>query len=82
MYRMSSLVQLVLDYCKGDYLKCEKELEKLRCKAIALETDSESEDSDYEPDPYYEDVDSEYEDEVEEERITIVKYKSGHTRIL
>jgi len=82
MYRMSSLVQLVLDYCKGDYLKCEKELEKLRCKAIALETDSESDDSDYEPDPDYEDVDSEYEDEVEEERITIVKYKSGHTRIL
>jgi hypothetical protein len=82
MYRMSSLVQLVLDYCKGDYLKCEKELEKLRCKAIALETDSESEDSDYEPDSDYEDVDSEYEDEVEEERITIIKYKSGHTRIL
>ena len=80
---MSSLVQLVLDYCKGDYLKCEKELEKLRCKAIALETDSCSEDSDYEPDSDEEDlVDSDYDDEIEEERITIVKYKSGHMRIL
>ena len=80
---MSSLGQLVLDYCKGDYLKCEKELEKLRCKAIALETDSESSDSDYEPDEDYEDAeDSDYDDEVEEERITVIRYKSGHTRIL
>ena len=47
---MSSVLQLVLDYCKGDYLKCEKEMERLRCKALALETDSCSSDSDYEPD--------------------------------
>ena len=79
---MSSVLQLVLDYCKGDYLKCEKELEKLRCRALELETDSNSDDSDYEPDEDYEDVESDYEDETEEERITIIRYKSGHTRIL
>ena len=80
---MSSVLQLVLDYCKGDYLKCEKEMERLRCKALELETDSNSDDSDYEPeDSDYEEVDSDYEEETEEERITIIRYKSGHTRIL
>ena len=82
MYIMSSVLQLVLDYCKGDYLKCEKEMERLRCKALALETDSESDDSDYEPDSDYEDVDSDYEDEIEEERITVIRYTSGHCKIL
>tara|TARA_R100000935_G_C2816398_1_gene157540 strand:+ start:194 stop:379 length:186 start_codon:yes stop_codon:yes gene_type:complete len=61
-------------------MKMEKELDKLRCKALELETDSQSSDSDYEPDEP--DEESDYEDEIEEERITIVKYKSGHTRIL
>jgi len=82
MYIMSSVLQLVLDYCKGDYLKCEKEMERLRCKALALQTDSESDDLDYEPDSDYEDVDSDYEDEIEEERITVIRYTSGHCKIL
>ena len=82
MYIMSSVLQLVLDYCRGDYLKCEKEMEKLRCKALALQTDSESDDSDYEPDEDYEDIESDYEDEVEEERITVIRYKSGHCKII
>ena len=80
---MSTVLQLVLDYCKGDYLKCEKEMPRLRCKALELETDSDSSDSDYEPDEDYEDAeDSDYDDEIEEERITIIKYKSGHCKII
>ena len=81
---MSSIVQLVLDYCRGDYMKMEKELDKLRSKALELETDSQSDDSDYEPEdiPPDSDDESDYEDEIEEERITVIRYKSGHTRIL
>ena len=82
---MSSLVQLVLNYCKGDYIKMEKELHKLKCHAISLETDSDSSDSDFEPDEDEEDLvdseDSEYDDEVEDERITVIRYKSGHCKI-
>lgn len=78
---MSSVLNLVLSYCKDDYLKAEKEMDKLRNKALALETDSDEEDPDYVPDPA-EESDEEYvDDEVVEERITIIRHKSGHYRL-
>ena len=77
---MSSVLNLVLSYCKNDYLKAEKEMDKLRNKALELETDSESEDSDYVPET--EESDDDYEDdEVVEEHITIIRHKSGHYRL-
>jgi len=33
---MSSVLSLVLSYCQNDYLKAEKEMDKLRNKALAL----------------------------------------------
>jgi len=78
---MSSVLSLVLSYCKNDYIEAEKEMDKLRNKALALETDSESEDSDYVPDPS-EESDEEYvDDEVVEEHVTIIRGKSGHYRL-
>ena len=80
MLYMSSVLNLVLSYCKNDYLKAEKEMDKLRNKALALETDSESEDSDYVPET--EESDDEYiDDEVVEEHVTIIRGKSGHYRL-
>jgi len=80
MLYMSSVLNLVLSYCKNDYLKAEKEMDKLRNKALELETDSESEDSDYVPET--EESDDDYEDdEVVEEHITIIRHKSGHYRL-
>ena len=77
---MSSVLNLVLSYCKNDYLKAEKEMDKLRNKALELQTDSESEDSDYVPET--EESDDEYvDDEVVEEHITIIRHKSGHYRL-
>lgn len=78
---MSSVLNLVLSYCKSDYLKAEKEMDKLRNKALELETDSDEEDSDYVPDPS-EASDEDYDDdEVVEEHITIIRHKSGHYRL-
>ena len=80
MLYMSSVLNLVLSYCKDDYLKAEKEMDKLRNKALELQTDSESEDSDYVPET--EESDDDYEDdEVVEEHITIIRHKSGHYRL-
>jgi hypothetical protein len=77
---MSSVLNLVLSYCKNDYLKAEKEMDKLRNKALALETDSDEEDSDYVPET--EESDDEYvDDDVVEEHITIIRHKSGHYRL-
>jgi len=78
---MSSVLSLVLSYCQNDYLKAEKEMDKLRNKALALETDSDSEDSDYVPeDP--DESDEEYsQEEVVEEHVTIIRYASGHYRL-
>ena len=77
---MSSVLNLVLSYCKNDYLKAEKEMDKLRNKALELQTDSESEDSDYVPET--EESDDEYvDDEVVEEHITVIRHKSGHYRL-
>jgi hypothetical protein len=77
---MSSVLNLVLSYCKNDYLKAEKEMDKLRNKALELQTDSESEDSDYVPET--EESEDEYiDDEVVEEHITIIRHKSGHYRL-
>ena len=77
---MSSVLNLVLSYCKNDYLKAEKEMDKLRNKALELQTDSESEDSDYVPET--EESDDEYvDDEVVEEHVTIIRHKSGHYRL-
>lgn len=77
---MSSVLNLVLSYCKNDYLKAEKEMDKLRNKALELETDSDEEDSDYVPET--EESDDEYvDDEVVEEHITIIRHKSGHYRL-
>ena len=77
---MSSVLNLVLSYCKNDYLKAEKEMDKLRNKALELQTDSESEDSDYVPET--EESDEEYiDDEVVEEHVTIIRHKSGHYRL-
>jgi len=81
MLYMSSILSIVLSYCKNDYIEAEKEMDKLRNKALALETDSESEDSDYVPDPS-EESDEEYvDDEVVEEHVTIIRGKSGHYRL-
>jgi hypothetical protein len=80
MLYMSSVLNLVLSYCKNDYLKAEKEMDKLRNKALELQTDSESEDSDYVPET--EESEDEYiDDEVVEEHITIIRHKSGHYRL-
>ena len=80
MLYMSSVLNLVLSYCKNDYLKAEKEMDKLRNKALALETDSDSEDSDYVPET--EESDDEYvDDEVVEEHVTIIRHESGHYRL-
>ena len=77
---MSSVLNLVLSYCKNDYLKAEKEMDKLRNKALELQTDRESEDSDYVPET--EESDEEYiDDEVVEEHVTIIRHKSGHYRL-
>ena len=77
---MSSVLNLVLSYCKNDYLKAEKEMDKLRNKALALETDSDSEDSDYVPET--EESDDEYvDDDVVEEHVTIIRHESGHYRL-
>lgn len=77
---MSSVLNLVLSYCKNDYLKAEKEMDRLRNKALELETDSDEEDSDYVPET--EESDDEYvDDEVVEEHITIIRHKSGHYRL-
>ena len=77
---MSSVLNLVLSYCKNDYLKAEKEMDKLRNKALELQTDSESEDSDYVPET--EESDDDYDDdEVVEEHVTIIRHKSGHHRL-
>jgi len=74
MLYMSSVLNLVLSYCKNDYLKAEKEMDKLRNKALELQTDSESEDSDYVPET--EESEDEYiDDEVVEEHITIIRNK-------
>jgi hypothetical protein len=81
MLYMSSVLNLVLSYCKNDYLKAEKEMDKLRNKALELQTDSESEDSDYVPDPSEESEDEYVDDEVVEEHITIIRHKSGHYRL-
>ncbi len=81
---MSSVLNLVLSYCKNDYLKAEKEMDKLRNKALELETDSDEEDSDYVPDPSGSEAtsDEDYDDdEVVEEHITIIRHKSGHYRL-
>lgn len=81
---MSSVLNLVLSYCKNDYLKAEKEMDKLRNKALELETDSDEEDSDYVPDPSGGEAtsDEDYDDdEVVEEHITIIRHKSGHYRL-
>jgi len=84
MLYMSSVLNLVLSYCKNDYLKAEKEMDKLRNKALELETDSDEEDSDYVPDPSGGEAtsDEDYDDdEVVEEHITIIRHKSGHYRL-
>ncbi len=81
---MSSVLNLVLSYCKNDYLKAEKEMDKLRNKALELETDSDEEDSDYVPDPSGGEAtsDEDYDDdEVVEEHIKIIRHKSGHYRL-
>ena len=78
---MSSVLKLVLSYCKDDYIEAEKQMDKLRNKALELETDSDSEDADYVPDPA-EESDEEYvDDDVVEEHITIIRHKSGHYRL-
>jgi hypothetical protein len=80
MLYMSSVLNLVLSYCKNDYLKAEKEMDKLRNKALELQTDSDSEDSDYVPET--EESDDEYvDDEVVEEHVTVIRHKSGHYRL-
>ncbi len=81
---MSSVLKLVLSYCKDDYIEAEKQMDKLRNKVLELETDSDEEDPDYVPDPAGSEAtsDDEYvDDDVVEEHITIIRHKSGHYRL-
>ncbi len=78
---MSSVLKLVLSYCKDDYIEAEKQMDKLRNKVLELETDSDEEDPDYVPDPAEASDDEYVDDDVVEEHITIIRHKSGHYRL-
>ena len=77
---MSEILSMVLAYCRNDYLKAEKEMDKLRNKALELETGSDSEDEDFTPSGD-ESSDDYQDDDVVEEIITVVRLKGGHYKI-